>query len=83
MLEGVAVVARGLSVMLLPVVTIAHGSYEKRALDLHETAHDLCFIAASVSIPILHEPQIKVARDAQVTPGAKPILRSTETEPRA
>jgi organic hydroperoxide reductase OsmC/OhrA len=71
------------SVTLRPVVTIAPGSDEKRALELHETAHDLCFIAASVSIPILHEPQIKVARDAQVTPGAKPALRSTETEPRA
>lgn len=67
------------SVTLRPVVTIAPGSDEKRALELHETAHDLCFIAASVSIPILHEPQIKVARDAQV---AKPAPTSTEMESR-
>jgi organic hydroperoxide reductase OsmC/OhrA len=67
------------SVTLRPVVTIAPGSDEKRALELHETAHDLCFIAASVSIPILHEAQIKVARDAQV---AKPAPTSTEMESR-
>jgi len=71
------------SVTLRPIVTIAPGSDPKRALELHETAQDLCFIAASVSIPILHEPQIKVAQDAQATPGAKPIPRSTEPESRA
>ena len=71
------------SVTLRPVVTIAPGSDAKRALELHETAQDLCFIAASVSIPILHEPQIKVAQDAQAITGAKPTLRSTEPESRA
>jgi organic hydroperoxide reductase OsmC/OhrA len=71
------------SVTLRPVVTIAPGGDEKRALELHETAQDLCFIAASVSIPVLHEPQIKVAQDAQATQGAKPTARSTEPESRA
>ena len=71
------------SVTLRPIVTIAPGSDPKRALELHETAQDLCFIAASVSIPILHEPQIKVAQDAQATQGAKPTGRSTEPESRA
>jgi hypothetical protein len=60
-------------------VTLAPGSDEKRALELHETAHDLCFIAASVSIPILHEPQIRVSQDAETT---KPAQKSTEMESR-
>ena len=70
------------SVTLRPKVTIAPGGDEKRALELHETAHDLCFIAASVSIPVLHEPQIKVAQVAQVAEAAKPAPRSTEMESR-
>ena len=48
------------SVTLRPKVTIAAGGDEKRAMDLHETAHDLCFIAASVSVPGTHEPQLMV-----------------------
>jgi organic hydroperoxide reductase OsmC/OhrA len=71
------------SVTLRPVVTIAPGGDEKRALELHETAQDLCFIAASVSIPVLHEPQIKVAQDSQATQGAKPIPRPPDIESRA
>jgi organic hydroperoxide reductase OsmC/OhrA len=65
------------SVTLRPIVTIASGSDEKRALELHETAHDLCFIAASVKVPVKHEPQIKVAQVA------KTADRSTEMESRA
>jgi organic hydroperoxide reductase OsmC/OhrA len=49
------------SVTLRPKVTIAAGGDEKRAMELHHTAHDLCFIAASVSVPVHHEPQIIVA----------------------
>jgi organic hydroperoxide reductase OsmC/OhrA len=55
------------SVILRPVVTITPESDERRALELHETAHDLCFIAASVSIPVHHEPQIKIAESARTT----------------
>jgi organic hydroperoxide reductase OsmC/OhrA len=65
------------SVTLRPIVTIASGSDEKRALELHETAHDLCFIAASVKVPVKHEPQIKVAQVAKIAE------RSTEMESRA
>jgi organic hydroperoxide reductase OsmC/OhrA len=63
------------SVTLRPSVTIAAGSDEKRAMELHETAHDLCFIAASVSVPVRHEPQIKVAQAA-----TRPAQKSTELE---
>jgi organic hydroperoxide reductase OsmC/OhrA len=52
------------SVTLRPVVTITADSDEHRAMELHETAHDQCFIAASVAIPVYHEPQIKLADSA-------------------
>ena len=65
------------SVTLRPKVTIAAGSDEKRALELHETAHDLCFIAASVSIPVLNEPQVRVDQTA-----TKTAPKSTEMESR-
>ena len=64
------------SVTLRPSVTIAAGGDEKRAMELHETAHDLCFIAASVSVPVRHEPQIKVAQ------ATRPAQKSTELESR-
>jgi len=63
------------SVTLRPVVTVAPGSDEKRAMELHEQAHDLCFIAASVKIPVLHEPQIVI--EGQTRPATQ---RSTEIE---
>ena len=66
------------SVTLRPVVTVAPGSDEKRAMELHETAQDLCFVAASVKIPVLHEPQIKV-EGAETSRSAQ---RSTEVESR-
>lgn len=49
------------SVTLRPVVTITPESDERRALELHDTAHDLCFIAASVAVPVYHEPRIRLA----------------------
>src|SRR5438270_7800350 len=55
------------SVTLRPVVTISPDSDEQRALELHETAHDQCFIAASVAIPVYHEPQIRIAESSQST----------------
>jgi organic hydroperoxide reductase OsmC/OhrA len=66
------------SVTLRPTVTIAAGGDEKRAMELHETAHDLCFIAASVKVPVGHEAQIKVA---PVT--AQSTERRMENESRA
>ncbi|MFL5483791.1 MAG: OsmC family protein [Gemmatimonadaceae bacterium] len=65
------------SVILRPVVTITPESDERRAMELHETAHDLCFIAASVSIPVQHEPQIRIADSSMTT------QKSAEPEARA
>lgn len=47
-------------VVLRPVVTIAAGGDTKRAEQLHERAHELCFIAASVNFPVRCEPDIRV-----------------------
>lgn len=65
------------SVTLRPVVTVAPGSDEKRAMELHEQAHDLCFIAASVKIPVLHEPIVRVEG------ATRAAQKSTEMESRA
>lgn len=45
-------------VLLRPVVTIAAGDPEK-ALALHEQAHRYCFIANSVSFPVLTEAVVR------------------------
>jgi organic hydroperoxide reductase OsmC/OhrA len=66
------------SVTLRPVVTLAPGSDEKKAAELHEQAHDLCFIAASVKIPLLYEPRIRV-EGAEST---RSTQKSTELESR-
>jgi organic hydroperoxide reductase OsmC/OhrA len=46
-------------VVLHPVVTIANAEHLDRARELHERAHELCFIAASVSIPIHHRAEVR------------------------
>lgn len=48
------------SVTLRPVVTISAGDPEL-ALTLHREASEMCFIAASVNFPVLHEPVIALA----------------------
>ncbi len=50
-------------VTLRPIVTIADSERE-RAMKLHETAHEQCFIANSCSVPIRHEATIQVAEHA-------------------
>jgi organic hydroperoxide reductase OsmC/OhrA len=46
-------------VVLHPVVTIADVEHADRAMKLHERAHQLCFIANSVSVPIRHEAEVR------------------------
>lgn len=45
------------SVILRPVVKIERGDRSK-ALSLHENAHELCFIANSVTFPVLCKPTL-------------------------
>lgn len=47
------------AVTLHPTVTIAAGSDEARAAQLHERAHQLCFIANSCNFPIHHQAVIQ------------------------
>ena len=49
------------SVTLQPIVTIATPDLVDKALQLHEDAHKLCFIARSVNFAVKHEPQCRVA----------------------
>jgi len=42
-------------VTLYPRMTIAAGDDAARAAALHDTAHELCFIANSCSVPIHHQ----------------------------
>ncbi|GAB3153491.1 OsmC family protein [Micromonospora sonneratiae] len=48
-------------VVLRPQVTVAAEDQVEKATALHETAHQLCFIANSVSFPVRNEPVILVA----------------------
>lgn len=48
-------------VVLHPNVTIAEARHSERALELHERAHALCFIANSCSVPITHQATVKAA----------------------
>ncbi len=45
-------------VVLRPEVTVAEGSDEAKARELHHQAHELCFIANSVNFPVECEPVI-------------------------
>jgi organic hydroperoxide reductase OsmC/OhrA len=45
-------------VVLRPRVTLATASGRTRALELHEEAGKLCFIARSVNFPVRHEPTV-------------------------
>ena len=47
------------SVVLKPTVTVKAGSDTTRAEQLHERAHDLCFIARSVNFPVRCAPRIR------------------------
>ena len=50
------------SVVLRPRVTIADPAQVELARAIHQEASDNCFIAASVSFPVTHEPETMVDR---------------------
>jgi len=45
-------------VTLHPEVLVSAESDTALAIELHERAHSLCFIAASVNFPVLVEPRV-------------------------
>ncbi len=51
-------------VTLRPHVTLGPGSDRAKALALHETAHQNCFIARSVNFAVDHAPIVEVASNA-------------------
>lgn len=54
-------------VVLHPSVTIEGEENTALAFELHDTAHDLCFIANSCSVPIRHDASVQVGRAPQLT----------------
>jgi organic hydroperoxide reductase OsmC/OhrA len=61
MVEDAGGGGRFTQVMLRPVATLAAGGDAALATALHEEAHRLCYIANSVSFPVLIEPTVLVA----------------------
>jgi organic hydroperoxide reductase OsmC/OhrA len=51
-----------LHVDLYPRTAISAASDPKKAAELHEKVHDLCFVARSVKFPVHAHPTIKVAK---------------------
>ena len=47
-------------VNLNPVVTVTDISMKEKAIDLHEKANKLCFIANSCNFPVKHNPTILI-----------------------
>ncbi|MFL6245719.1 MAG: OsmC family protein [Thermoanaerobaculia bacterium] len=47
------------TVTLRPIVTIANAADNDRAMELHDKAHELCYIAGSCSVPIHHQAEIR------------------------
>jgi organic hydroperoxide reductase OsmC/OhrA len=50
-------------VLLRPEVTVSAPELVNKAAELHAVAHRSCFIANSVSVPVRHEPTIRIAAD--------------------
>lgn len=50
------------SVTLHPRVTVTDAAMESPAMDLHESAHALCFIAGSCNFPVYNLPTVAVAQ---------------------
>jgi organic hydroperoxide reductase OsmC/OhrA len=46
-------------IVLHPAVTVAANADAALAMQLHDAAHELCFIARSCSVPIRHAPSIR------------------------
>jgi len=47
--------------VLRPIVTVAEPDMAAKCAELHDRAHDDCFICGSVNFPVRHEPAVRVA----------------------
>ncbi len=52
---------RFVEVRLHPVVTVDDAAMVDAATELHQRAHDDCYVAASVNFPVSHQPVVEVA----------------------
>ncbi len=50
------------AVTLRPRVTLAAGADAAKAAELHQRAHELCFIARSVNFQVTVEPEVRVTQ---------------------
>ena len=57
-------------VLLRPIVTITPESNSELAAQLHEQAHQKCFIANSMNFPVLCEPSVQLEPEANFSPDA-------------
>ena len=48
------------SVTLSPRIEITAESDAELAMALHEDAHRMCFVASSVTFPVVHQPELVV-----------------------
>lgn len=55
-------------VVLRPTVTVRPGADAERAARLHDRAHQLCFIAGSVSFPVRREARVVVEGTPEAAP---------------
>jgi organic hydroperoxide reductase OsmC/OhrA len=55
------------SVTLRPRITITPESNQELARELHHQASLNCFIAASVNFPVLHEPELVIAAETELS----------------
>jgi organic hydroperoxide reductase OsmC/OhrA len=58
MIEDADGSGRFVSIVLHPAVKVAAGSDKAKAIELHQDAHEMCFIANSVSCPVSIEPAV-------------------------
>lgn len=58
--EDAAGSGRFTEVILNPTVTVTEVSMKEKARELHNKAHEFCFIANSMNFPVRHQPTIVV-----------------------
>lgn len=58
MLEETNGAGQFISVLLRPHVTVSAASDEVKAMELHQQAHDMCFISRSVNFSVTNSPTI-------------------------
>jgi organic hydroperoxide reductase OsmC/OhrA len=68
MLENEDGSGRFTELLLRPEITVSESSMIKEAMDLHHKANKMCFIGASLNIPLHHEPVITAKHMASGLP---------------